>query len=71
MDMRRATIVEGNIDDELWPEIILAMTYLKNNRPTRTLPSNTTLHKAQSQEAADISHFRVLGSKLYVFLYEE
>ncbi len=71
MDMTRATILEENIDNELWPEIILAMTYIKNNRPTRTLPSNSTPHEAQSQEAADISHLCVLGSKLYVFLYEE
>lgn len=71
MDMTRATILEGNIDDELWPEIILAMTYIKNNRPTRALPSNTTPHEAQSQEAADIFHLRVLGSTVYVFLHEE
>ena len=71
MDMTRATILEGNINDELWPEIILAMTYIKNNRLTGALPSNITLHEAQSQEAADISHFRVLGSKVYVFLHEE
>ena len=47
------------------------MTYIKNNRPTRTLPSNTTLNKAQSQEAADISNLRVLSSTVYVFLHEE
>lgn len=71
MDMTRATILEGNIDDELWPEIILAMTQIKNNRPTRALPSNTTPHEAQSQETAAISHLRVLGSIVYVFLHEE
>ncbi len=53
------------------PEIILAMAYIKNNGPTRALPSNTTPHEAQSQEATDISHLRVLGSKVYVFLHEE
>lgn len=71
MDMTRATILEGNIDDELWPEIILAMTHIKNNRQTRALPSNTTPHEAQSQETANISHLRVLGSTVYVFLHEE
>ncbi len=44
--MTRVTILKRNIDDELWSEIILAMTYVKNNRPTKALPSNTTLHKA-------------------------
>lgn len=72
MDMTRATILEGNIDDELWPEIVLAMTYIKNNRPTRALASNVTPHKAQSQEnTTDVSHLQVLGSTVYVFLHEE
>lgn len=71
MDMTRATILEGNIDDELWPEIILAMTYIKNNRPTKALPSKTTPHEAQNQEEGDVSHLRVLGSTVYVFLHEE
>ena len=70
MDMTRATILEGNIDDELWPEIVLAMTYIKNNCPTKTLPSNSTPHKVQSQEnTTDMSHLRVLDSTVYVFLH--
>lgn len=28
--MIQATILEGRIEDTLWPEIILAMTYVKN-----------------------------------------
>ena len=35
--MIRATILEGNIDDDLWPELLLAMTYIKNSHPTKTL----------------------------------
>ncbi len=55
--MTRATILEGNIDDELWPEIVLAMTYIKNNRPTKALPSISTPHKVQSQEnTTEVSH---------------
>lgn len=71
MDMTRAIILEENIDDKLWPEIIFTMTYIKNNRPTKDLFSNTTLYKAQNQEKVDLSHLRILGSTLYVFLYEE
>ena len=37
MDMTRATILDGSLDDELWPEIVLAMTYVKNVRPTKAL----------------------------------
>ncbi len=63
LDMRRATILKGNIDNELWPEVVLAMTYIKNNRPTKALPSNSTPHKVQSQEnTTGVSHLRVLGS---------
>ncbi len=37
MDITRATIFEGNIDDDLWPELVLAMTYVKNSQPTKAL----------------------------------
>lgn len=35
--MVRATILEGGMDDILWPEVFLAMTHVKNLRPTRAL----------------------------------
>ena len=63
MDMTRATILEGNIDDELWPELVLAMTYVKNSRPTKAL-QNLSPHEA-------LTHLRILGSIVYVFLHEE
>lgn len=37
MDMTRATILDESIDGDLWPEIILAMTHVKNIRPTSSL----------------------------------
>ena len=37
INITRATILEGNIDDDLWPELVLAMTYIKNSQPTRAL----------------------------------
>ena len=70
--MTRAIILKGNIDDELWPEIILAMTYIKDNHLTKALPSNATSYKAQSQEnTTDVSHLCILGSTVYVFLHKE
>ena len=70
--MTRATILEDNIDNELWPEIIFAMTYIKNNHLTKALPSNTTLYEAQSQKnTTDVSHLCVLGSTVYVFFQKE
>lgn len=71
MDMTRATILEGNIDNELWPEVILLMTCIKNNRPTRTLCANATPQEAQDTRAPNLFHVCVLGSTVYVFLHEE
>lgn len=71
MDMARATILEGNLSDDLWPEVILAMTYIKNLRPTKALENNNTPYNAQYKEDPDISHLRILGSTVYVFLHKE
>lgn len=72
MDMTRATILEGNIDDDFWPELALAMTYVKNSRPTtRALPQNLSPYKALTQDHPDIFHLRILGSTVYVFLHKE
>lgn len=35
MDMVKATILERGIDNTLWSKIVLAMTHIKNRRPTR------------------------------------
>lgn len=70
MDITRATILEGNIDDELWPELVLAMTYIKNSRLTKAL-QNLSSHEALTRDHPNISHLRILGSTVYVFLHEE
>lgn len=71
MDLTRATILEGNIDDDLWLELVLAMTYVKNNRPTRALQNNLSPYEAYTHELPNLSHLRILGSTVYVFLHEE
>ena len=30
MEMVKATILEGEMEDMLWPEVVLAMIYVKN-----------------------------------------
>ncbi len=70
MDMTRATILDGNIDDDLWPEIILAMTQVKNVRPTYSL-EDKNLYEVHFNKAPKISHLRVLGSIVYVFIHKE
>ncbi len=71
MDMVRATILEGGIDDTLWPEIILAMTHIKNLRPTQGLEGFISPIEMQNQAIPDLHHLRIFGSNVYVFLHEE
>ncbi len=71
IDMTRATIPERNIDDGLWPELVLAMTYIKNNRPTKALQGIISLHEASTKEAPNLAYLQVLGSTVYVLLHEE
>ncbi len=71
MDMTRATILEGNIEDELWPELVLAMTYIKNSRPTRALANDLSPHEVHFREKPDLSHVQILGSTVYVLFHEE
>lgn len=70
MDMTRATILKGNIDNDLWLELVLAMTYMKNNRPIKIV-QNLSPHEAYSHKLFDISHLQILSSTVYVFLYKE
>ena len=69
--MTRATILEGNIDDDFWPELVLTMTYIKNSRITKALPQNLSPYKALTRDRPNISHLRILGSIIYIFLHEE
>ncbi len=70
MDMTRATILEGNINDDLWPELVFTMTYLKNNRPTKAL-QDLSPYESYTHKPPDLAHLRILGSTVYVFLHEE
>ncbi len=70
MDVTRATILEGNIDDDLWPELVLAITYVKNNRPTKAL-QDLSPYESYTHEPPELAHLQILGSTVYVFLYKE
>lgn len=43
--MTKAIILRGNINNNLWPELVLATTYIKNYCPTKAL-DNLSSHKA-------------------------
>lgn len=34
VEMTQATVLEGNIEDQSWPEVLLAMTYIRSD-PTK------------------------------------
>lgn len=69
--MTRAIILKGNIDDNLWAELVLAMTYIKNNQPMRVLQNNLSFYKAYTHELPNLSHLRILGSIIYIFLHKK
>lgn len=70
MDMTRATILERNINNDLWPKLIFAMTYVKNNGLTRAV-QNLSPHEAYTYELPNLSFFQILGFTVYIFLHEE
>lgn len=55
----------------LWPEIILAMIYIKNLRPTQVLERFISSIKMQNQAISDLHHLCILGSNVYIFLYKK
>ena len=55
IDMTKATILEKNIDDDLWPELILAIMYVKNNWPTRAI-QNLSSYKVYIYELSNLFH---------------
>ena len=71
MDMTKVTILEGKIDNNLWPELVLDTTYVKNNRLTRAIQGNISLQEASTKKAHNLTHLRILGSTVYVLLHEE
>ena len=71
IDMTRSTILEGNIDNKLWPELVIAITYIKNSRPTRVLANNQSPHEAHFHKKADLSYLQILGSNVYILLHKE
>jgi hypothetical protein len=65
----RATILGGGLPDDLWAEIILAMTYIKNIRPTNAL-KGISPYEAAENKTPNLDNLRTLGSTVYVFLHE-
>lgn len=56
MDMTKATIPEENLEDKLWPELVLAITYIKNSYSTKVLANNFSPNKVHFYEKSDLSY---------------
>lgn len=69
--MARATILEKNLNNDLWPKVILAITYIKNFCPIKALENNNTLFNSQHNKDPDITHLQILSFIVYVFLHKE
>lgn len=70
IDMTKATVLESNIDDDLWPKLVLAITYIKNSQPMPVL-ENISPHEAHFHEQPNPAHLQILGSTVYLLLHEE
>lgn len=70
INITRAIILEDNINNEMWLEFVLPMTYIKNNQSTKVL-QNLSPHKALLQKPPKLSHLQILGLIIYILLYEK
>ena len=66
----RCTIIKEEIPDNLWPEILLAITYVSNLIPTSFLKGQS-LFETSFKRLSNLEHLRILGSIVYVFIYKE
>lgn len=71
MDMIWSTIFEKNFVNNFKPKILLTMTYVKNNRSTKSLLNNITSLKAQNEEIPSLLYLCILGFTIYIFPHEE
>lgn len=70
LDMTRCTIIEGDVPDDLWPEVVLAMVEVKNLRPTNAL-NGISPYEALEYRQPRIDHLRIIGSMVYVLIHKE
>lgn len=71
MDMAQAIILEKNLIDDSWPEIILVMTYIKNIYLIKALENNNILFNTLHIKDSNITYIYIFGSIRYVFFHKE
>ncbi len=70
MERVRCIIIGGGIPDNLWPEILLAITHVSNLLPTSSLKGQSPF-EASFKRLPNLEHLHILGSTVYVFIHEE
>lgn len=70
IDITRATILEGNINDDLWPELVLVITYIKNSYLIRVF-NNLSPYKAYFYKQPSFIYLSILDCTIYIVLYTE
>ncbi len=70
MERVSSTILGRAIPDNLWPEILLAMTHVSNLLPTSLL-DRLSPYEVSTGLLPQLNHLQVLGSTVYVFIHEE
>ena len=70
MKMTKSTILEEDISDYLWIEVVLVMIYVKNLKLTRAFQRICSQEALNDKTLRD-DHLKVLDSIVYVFIYLE
>lgn len=70
LDMTWCTILEGNIPDNLWPEIVLAMVNIKNLRLTKAL-NRISSYEALEKTLPILDHLMMIRSMVYILIHKE
>lgn len=68
--MTYTTIMDRNIDDNLWPKVILIITQIKNVKSTKMFEGNI-VYKAYFKKSPNINYLPILGFIIYIFIHKE
>lgn len=71
IEMVKATILEREIKDTLWLEVVLAIIHVKNLWPTHALIGSISPIKKQDNILLNLQDLRVLCSTIYIFLHKK
>lgn len=74
--MVRITILEGGKDNTFWPEVVFAISYIKNLCLIQALERSISPTEIQDKDypnknLLNLYHLHVIGLTVYVFFHEE